>query len=104
MLEKILLDDIFKTDSTDNDKEYLDEKYFSEGKFRKIRKNLLIDIAKARIEEIAKIILYKNINTVTFRKKNVSTYLIIEDKKISNNFKNDFKIFFLIYGISKPTC
>ena len=30
---------------------------------------LLIDIAKARIEEIAKIILYKNINTVTFRKK-----------------------------------
>ena len=69
MLEKILLDDIFKTDSTDNDKEYLDEKYFSEGKFRKIRKKLLIDIAKARIEEIAKIILYKNINTVTFRKK-----------------------------------
>ncbi len=94
MLEKILLDDIFKTDSTDNDKEYLDEKYFSEGKFRKIRKKLLIDIAKARIEEIAKIILYKNINTVTFRKKNVSTYLIIEDKKISNNFKNDFKNFF----------
>ena len=28
MLEKILLDDIFKTDSTDNDKEYLDEKCF----------------------------------------------------------------------------
>ena len=94
MLEKILLDDIFKTDSTDNDKEYLDEKYFSEGKFRKIRKKLLIDIANASIEEIANIILYKNINTVTFRKKNVSTYLIIEDKKFLIILKMILKIFF----------
>ena len=47
----------------------IEKKYFNEKNFRKIKKSLIIDIAKARIQEIAEVIMLKNINFQSFKKK-----------------------------------
>ena len=49
--------------------EILEQKYFKNNNFRKIKKNLIYEIAKARIQEIAGIMLFKNINVSSFVKK-----------------------------------
>ena len=74
--------------------EFLEKKYFTNVNYRKIRKKLIIDIAKARINEIANIILTKNINVQSFEKENCKIYINIQDKLIFNNFKENFKFFF----------
>jgi len=74
--------------------ELLEEKYFTKGNYRKIRKKLILDIANARINEIASIILNKNINTKSFQLNNVKTYIIIKDELILNNFKENFRYCF----------
>ena len=43
------------TDEMWRDNEFLEEKYFTKQNYRKIRKKLLVDIASARIDEIANI-------------------------------------------------
>ena len=70
--------------------EVFSENCFPEGRFKKIEKKLIKDIAKARIEEIIKIIFNKNINIFSFKKKNCKIYLGIDDKQIIANFKDDF--------------
>ena len=69
-LEIILKDKIFEN-SEISDNEILEEKYFTQNNFRKIRKRLIYDIANARIEELVNIIFYRNINFKDFinRKK-----------------------------------
>ena len=42
------------------DSEVIEEKYFSAGKFRKIRKKLIYEVSIARIEEICELIFKKN--------------------------------------------
>ena len=85
-----------------NDNDFLEEKYFISTRYRKIRKKLILDIVNARIEEIANIILNKNINTRSFKKTNVTVYFIIQDELISNNFKENFKSFFSKNTNSNP--
>ncbi len=77
-----------------NDDEYLEEKYFTKGNFRKIRKKLILEIAQARINEIINIIFYNNPNLKTFQEDSVKIYLTIKDYLIFNNFGNSFKDFF----------
>ena len=74
--------------------EHLEEKYFFEENFRKIRKQLILDIANARIEELNNIILNKNINLNFFKKGNIKIFLIIDDELILNNFSSSLKFFF----------
>ncbi len=93
-IKKILLDNIFKNRKTSLDNEFLAKEYFDEGKFKKISKKLLIEIANARIEEIVKKIFYNNTNLKYFKKKESLIYVSIIDRTISNNFENDFKFFF----------
>ena len=53
--------------SMDNDKSnFIEEEFFEKQNFRKIRKKLICEIASARIQEIAEIIIYKNINIKSF--------------------------------------
>ncbi len=94
IIEKILLDRFSKNKDFEND-EFFEEKYFTQGNYRKIRKKLITDIANARIEEITNIILNRNINIKSFKKKIGKIYLVIEDELIFNNFKENFKSFFL---------
>jgi len=93
IIERILSDKSYENKSFE-DNELLEEKYFAQRNYRKIRKKLIMDIVNARIEEIASIILNKNINIESFKKNNIPIYMIIEDELIFNNFKENFKFYF----------
>ena len=93
IIERILSDKSYENKSFE-DNELLEEKYFAQRNYRKIRKKLIMDIVNARIEEIASIILNKNINIESFKKNNIPIYMIIEDELIFNNFKENFKSYF----------
>ncbi len=90
---QILSDKLFKINDLENENELLEEKYFNNDSFRKIRKKLIKDIANARIEEIIDIILNKNINIKSLKKKNAIIFIIIDDQLIINNFKENFKFY-----------
>ena len=84
----------FLSDKFSKGNEFLEEKYFTKQNYRKIRKKLIVDIASARIDEIANIIFNSNTNIRTFKLENVKIYLIIEDNLIFDNFKDYFKLYF----------
>ena len=92
-IENILSNEIFKNNDF-NEKEVLEEIFFSKINYRKIRKQLILDIANARIQEITNIILNENINVRSLKKENIKVYLTIEDKHILNNFGESFKSYF----------
>jgi len=94
IIDKILSDRPYE-DKSFSESELFEEKYFIEGNYRKIKKKLVIDIAKARIEEIINIIFNRNINIKSLKKNSIRIYLSIEDKVIFSNFKENFKSYFL---------
>ncbi len=93
IIEKILLDKPYEHKKFYTN-EIFEEKYFVDGNFRKIRKKLIFDIVKARIEEINDIIFNKNINLESLKKDNMIIYFNIEDETIFCNFKENFMSFF----------
>ena len=60
--------------------EIVEKEYFEETSFRKIKKKLILDIANARIYELAEIILYKNLNIQKLVKINTPIFLDINVK------------------------
>ena len=80
-----------------SDKELLEEKYFNNQQYRKIKKNLIAKIAEARIEELSEKFYFKNINfKKLLRKKNVN-FLEINDQHHLSCFNHAYeKIFSLI--------
>lgn len=97
-LDNIFIEKIF-SDLTFNNKdiqvdELIEEKYFINKNFRKIKKRLIIDIVRARIQEIINIILNKNINIKLFKKKDVKIFVIIQDRLIKDNFNEILKLCF----------
>ena len=93
IIHLILSDRIFENNNLKDD-ELLEEKYFTNINYRKIKKRLLMDIANARIQEIVNIILNKNINTEFCKKDIKKTFIIITDDLVSNNLKESFKFYF----------
>ena len=93
IIDKILLDLPYE-DKSFSDSELFEEKYFNKGNYRKIRKKLILEIVKARIEEIVNIIFNRNINIRSLKKNNIRIYLTIEDETIFNNFKENFRSYF----------
>ena len=81
-------------DKNINKSEFLEKKYFLKGNYRKIRKKLIIDIVKARVDEIVNIILHKNINIPKFNKDKIKIYITFQDKTVSNNFYEYFESYF----------
>ena len=94
-IEVILSDKFYGNKNFENDNEFLEERYFTKESYRKIRKKLIIDIVNARIEEITSIILNQNINIESLKQNNAVVYIIIEDQLIHDNFKENFKFYFL---------
>tara|TARA_B110001450_G_scaffold245278_1_gene258170 strand:- start:1002 stop:2201 length:1200 start_codon:yes stop_codon:yes gene_type:complete len=92
-INKILLDRFLDSKDFEED-ELLEKKYFIKINYRKIKKKLIADIAKARIQEIANIILKKNINLNLYKKDIKKIYIIIEEDLIFDNFKENFKQYF----------
>ncbi|MDC0418905.1 hypothetical protein OAM15_04700, partial [Pelagibacteraceae bacterium] len=66
---------------------YLDKKFFSISPYRKIKHQLILDIVKARLEELIEICYEKNSNLNYFRKNNNSIYVIIERIEYFQNIK-----------------
>tara|TARA_A100001015_G_scaffold249151_1_gene286946 strand:+ start:2153 stop:3346 length:1194 start_codon:yes stop_codon:yes gene_type:complete len=63
------------------DKDLIEEKYFNEQQYRKIKKNLIAKIAKARIDELSEKFYLKNINLKKFLEKIDVIYLEINDQQ-----------------------
>ena len=59
-VKKILEETEFKEDFADDD--YVEEEFFIDENYRKIKKRLIYEVVQARIEEILDIIIFKNIN------------------------------------------
>jgi len=68
--------------------ELIEKKLFEGENYIKIKKKLLLDIAKARIEELLELMLIKNINLLSFHKKNRTIFLNIYDKIHLKFFEN----------------
>jgi len=96
IIERILSNKSYENKNFE-DHELLEEKYFTQGNYRKIRKKLIMDIVNARIEEVTNIILNKNINLEFLKQNNIPIYMIIEDELIFDNFKENFKSYFSQY-------
>ena len=92
----------FKINELIEDNGFIEKKYFKNKNFRKINKNLIFEIAKARVSEFSEIFIKKNINLSSFLLKNISIYLLVRDiekipilediyrSQFSNN--NDYKV------------
>ena len=76
------------------DIEFLEKKYFKDKNYRKIKKKLLLDIAEARIQEIAEKIIIKNINLKSFLIKDSQIYLYLDDDLLFKKFRDNYKFFF----------
>ncbi len=101
-LNKEVLEDILKSPDFCNHKiqdEIIDQKFFKSKNFRKIKKKLILDIANARIEEMAEIIFSKNINFSNLKAKiKLPVFLNIREKFNISCFKKDY-----ISAFSKKT-
>lgn len=80
--------------SKDVEDENIEKKFFKNTNFRKIKKRLINEIVNARIQEIAELIITKNINTSSFLKDNILIFLIINDGIVSAKFRDNHKLFF----------
>ena len=74
-----------------SDKELVEEKYFNNQQYRKIKKNLIIKIAEARIDELSEKFCLKNINLQELLKKINIIYLEINDQQHSDCFNQAYK-------------
>ncbi len=73
--------------------QFIDRNYFKNKNFRKISKRLFIDIANARISEIAEIIFLKNIN-MNFLEYKIPIFLNISDELQRKNFLKNYELNF----------
>ena len=74
-----------------SDKEILEEKYFSNQQYKKIKKNLILRIAEARIDELTEKFYLKNINLQELLKYVDVIFLEINDKEHFNCFKHAYE-------------
>ena len=91
-VEKILLHlNLYKDNLTGD---YIEKEFFVNQNFRKIKKGLITDIAKARIKELAEILILKNINILNYLQKKNKIFLKISDELNFKYFKENYKYYF----------
>ena len=66
---------------------YIEKKFFSNSPYRKIKHQLILDIIKARLDEIIDICYKKNSNLDFFKKNENTIYLFIENFKYFKNIQ-----------------
>ena len=91
-LDKILSELDFSNEKSLD--ELIEKKYFIDQNYRKIKKKLILEIADSRIQELAELVIFKNINVKNFIKKNISIFLQIDNVRSFHNFKARYKIAF----------
>ena len=92
IVKNILKDTNPNNEITEN--ETVEKKFFEGSNFRKIKKKLIFDIAKARIQEMSEIILVNNINIKSFINKKSLINLKVIDDVSSKYFKENYKLYF----------
>ena len=80
--------------STNYQEEFVEKEFFEQANYRKIKKKLIIDIAKSRIQEMSEILIFKNINTLSFLKNKPLVFMIINDQPSKINFSEIYNSFF----------
>ena len=85
MLNEIMLD------KNISENELIDENFFKDLPYRKIKKKLIYDISLARIEEILNVIIFKNININFYNKQSKFVFFEIENELHSKGLKAVFK-------------
>ena len=88
-VKKILLS--LKFPDKNLDSEILEKEFFENQNFRKIRKKLILDVAKARIEELSEVLIFKNINVISFLENNLPIFLKINDQSNLKCFYEFYK-------------
>ena len=73
------------------DKELIEEKYFNDQQYRKIKKNLIAKIAEARIDELSEKFYLKNINFKKSLEKIDVIFLEINDQQHFNCFNHAYE-------------
>ncbi len=91
-LKNILLRSKFSEDNDRNN--FIEKEFFDNQKFRKIKKQLVYDIATARIQEISEIIAFKNINIKSFFNTNLRIFLQINEECNLKSFEKIYKNIF----------
>ena len=74
-----------------SDKELIEEKYFNNQQYRKIKKSLIAKIAKARIDELSDKFYLKNINFQKYLKSTKVIFLEINDQLHLSCFNNAYE-------------
>ena len=90
---KIVLDKIKSFHDISED-ELVEQNFFKDNTYRKIKKKLIYDIALARIQEISEIILFENINFEHYKKFSNNIYLEIDHKLQSKCLNEIYKTVF----------
>ena len=74
--------------------ELLKKDLFENIPYRKIKKKLIFDIAEARIKELSEIMITKNINFLTYQKKDSVIFFTVANKNCLNCFEETFFLHF----------
>ena len=94
---KMILDKIEIFNDIPED-ELIEETFFNDNVYRKIKKKLIYEIVLARIKEISEIILLKNINFVHYNKVSNNIFLEINHKLQFKCLNEIYKKFFSMNG------
>jgi len=92
IVKKILTNSDFSKGNLEES--YIEKDFFFNENFRKIKKKLILDIAKARIEEIAEITVFKNINLQSFLSKDLKIFIKFTNNKNIKCLDYIYKIVF----------
>ena len=77
-----------------SDEELLDQEFFKDGVYRKIKKKLIYEIALARITELAELIIFKNVNLSHYTGLSKVIFLECDLKLQPKSLKDIFEIAF----------
>ena len=91
---KKILNDIKFSEKTAED-ELIEEKYFENNNYIKIKKKLIQEIVSARIDEILELMLFRNINLQYYNKNTKVIFFEFNDKSQPESLKEIYKIIFL---------
>ncbi len=74
-----------------SENELIEEKFFNQDKYRKIKKKLIYEIALARIKELSEILIFNNINLRGIGSKQNTIFLEIENMLQFESLKDIFR-------------
>ena len=92
VVEKIINNMELNKDISDD--ELVEEELFGDENYRKIKKKLIYEIAAARIQELSELMIFKNINLISYNKKVSVIFFKIKNKLHYECFKNTYNHYF----------